>query len=75
MQFRLRTAYKQHDLNEKQFLIEAILKAEYWEAHCDVLTKVEINTSNKAIYSSPKPFVNIDPLWARVSSLSPTRII
>ena len=26
-------------------------------------------------YSSPKPFVNIDPLWARVSSLSPTRII
>jgi hypothetical protein len=27
------------------------------------------------VYSSPKPFVNIDPLWARVSSLSPTRII
>jgi hypothetical protein len=26
-------------------------------------------------YSSPKPFVNIDPLWARVLSLSPTRII
>ena len=28
-----------------------------------------------SLYSSPKPFVNIDPLWARVSSLSPTRII
>ena len=42
--------YKQHDSNEKQFLIEGILKAECWEAHCDILTKVEPSTSNKAIY-------------------------
>jgi predicted RecB family nuclease len=42
--------YKQDNLNEKQFLIEAIFKAECWEAHCDILTKVEPNTSNKAIY-------------------------
>ena len=42
--------YNQHDLNEKQFLIEATLRTGFWEAHCDVLTKVEINTSNKAIY-------------------------
>jgi predicted RecB family nuclease len=42
--------YNQHGLNEKQFLIEARIRAECWEAHCDVLTKVEPNTSNKAIY-------------------------
>ena len=42
--------YKQDNLNEKQFLIEATLRTGCWEAHCDVLTKVEINTSNKAIY-------------------------
>ena len=34
-----------------------------------------ISELQKRKYSSPKPFVNIDPLWARVSSLSPTRII
>ncbi|MEB3121809.1 MAG: IS66 family transposase [Snowella sp.] len=42
--------YNQHDLNEKKLLIEATLRAGCWEAHCDVLTKVETNTSNKAIY-------------------------
>ncbi|MEY2985550.1 MAG: hypothetical protein RLZZ568_2167, partial [Cyanobacteriota bacterium] len=42
--------YKQDDLNEKQFLLQALLKAECWEAHCDVLTKVEPNTSDKATY-------------------------
>jgi hypothetical protein len=36
---------------------------------------LDINNVYNYSYSSPKPFVNIDPLWARVSSLSPTRII
>jgi serine/threonine protein kinase len=65
-------------LNESLDLItEESEKEQLAKLNLQAGEKAKASSAHKASlkYSSPKPFVNIDPLWARVSSLSPTRII
>jgi len=45
--------YNEKDLRKGEFFVEATLKAECWEADCDVLTKVDQGASSRKLMFEP----------------------
>jgi predicted RecB family nuclease len=45
--------YNEKNLREGEIFVEAILKAECWEAHCDVLMKVDQGSPNRKVMYEP----------------------